>query len=173
MSLRALKEWILLDYTDRYWNYRENYLRSKTGISRLYYYIKLKRIGAKHNADLGVSYHDPSAEIVSKPYMPHGLSGVIISRKAKIGNNCTILHQVTIGTRMTAAKSDRKEDAIAPIIGNNVFIGAGAKIIGDIHIGDNVLIGANAVVTKDVPSDYTVVGNPMRMFKTKNEYHKG
>ena len=74
---------------------------------------------------------------------------------------------------MIAAKSDRVEDAIAPVIGDNVFIGTGAKIIGNITIGNNVLIGANAVVTKDVPDNCTVIGNPMIMFETKNPYRKG
>ena len=79
------------------------------------------------------------------------LNCIIISKYAKIGNDCTILHEVTIGV------NDKKNFRKAPIIGNNVFIGAGAKIIGDITIGDNVSIGANAVVTKNIPSDSTVI----------------
>lgn len=51
----------------------------------------------------------------------------------------------------------------APVIGNNVLIGTGAKLLGGIQIGNNVKIGANAVVTKDVPDNCTVVGNPMRI----------
>lgn len=66
----------------------------------------------------------------------------------KIGCNCTILHNVTIGAGRGGA----------PTIGDNVYIGAGAIIIGDIKIGDNVKVGAGAVVFKDVPSNSTVVG---------------
>lgn len=80
--------------------------------------------------------------------LPHNM-GIVISGSAVIGNNCEILHQVTIGVDETGR---------APRIGNNVFIGAGAKIIGDVKVGDNVKIGANAVVTKNVPDNVTAVG---------------
>lgn len=81
--------------------------------------------------------------------LPH-LLGIVISGDAVIGNNCTIYHQVTIGI-------DGNKSLKAPVIGNNVFIGAGAKIIGNARIGDNCVIGANAVVTKDIPSGKTVI----------------
>lgn len=172
MIFKVFKDYMTGDYTDRHWSLREKYLKSKNKLIRYYYYCRVKTLENRCNADFGISYHDPSTIFKSRPYLPHGLNGIIISRKSIIGENATILHQVTIGIRMTAAKSDRKEDAIAPIIGDNVFIGAGAKIIGNIHIGNNVLIGANAVVTKDVPDDFTVVGNPGRMFETKHQYSK-
>lgn len=84
--------------------------------------------------------------------MPH-LNSIIVSEYAIIGDFCTIFQQVTIGSN--EHKSNYKT---APHIGNNVYIGAGAKIIGNIHIGDGVIIGANAVVTKDVPDGMTVIG---------------
>lgn len=84
-------------------------------------------------------------------FVPH-ISGIIISCFAEIGEGCTILQQVTIGQESIRHKGQ------APTIGNNVYIGAGAKIIGPIKIGNNVRIGANAVVTKDVPDNCTVVG---------------
>lgn len=172
MIFKVFKDYMTGDHTDKHWGLREKYLKSKNKLIRYYYYCRVKTIENRCNADLGISYHDPSAVFKSRPYLPHGLNGIVISRKAQIGENATILHQVTVGIRMTASISDRREDAIAPVIGDNVFVGAGAKIIGDIHIGDNVLIGANAVVTKDVPDNYTVVGNPARMFKTKQRYYK-
>lgn len=79
----------------------------------------------------------------------HG-HGLIINRFSKIGKNCTIYHGVTIGST----------GGYPPVIGNNVFIGCGAKILGEIKIGDNVKIGAGAVVVKDVPDNATVVGVP-------------
>lgn len=82
--------------------------------------------------------------------LPHNL-GIIISGMASIGENCTIYHQVTIGI-------DELKSSKAPVIGNNCFIGAGAKIIGDICIGDNVIIGTNAIITKDIPGNVKVVG---------------
>lgn len=84
--------------------------------------------------------------------LPHPY-GIIINHFAVIGRNATIFHQVTIGVNPHHGGHDR-----APVIGDNVFIGAGAKIMGPIKIGDNVRIGANAVVTKDVPDNATVVG---------------
>lgn len=92
------------------------------------------------------------AEILEGLRMPH-LNGIIISPYAKIGRNCTIFHQVTIGTN--EHKINFKN---APNIGDNVYIGAGVKLIGNIRVGNNVKIGSNAVVTKDVPDNYTVVG---------------
>lgn len=84
---------------------------------------------------------------------PHGLSGIFISSGASIGAGCTIFQQVTIGSN-TLADS---RGAGAPTIGQNVFIGVGAKIIGNVTIGDNVRIGANCVVTSDIPDNATVV----------------
>ena len=81
----------------------------------------------------------------------HGI-GIVINRNAIIGDNVEIGHQVTIG-------GSPGQDT-PPIIGNNVFIGAGAKIIGAVRIGDYAKIGANAVVVKDVKSGETVFGVP-------------
>lgn len=83
--------------------------------------------------------------------LPH-MNGVIVSSQASLGKGCKLYHQVTLGISESSVKRG------APSIGNNCVIGAGAKIIGPVRIGNNVKIGANAVVTKDVPSDCTVVG---------------
>jgi serine O-acetyltransferase len=82
--------------------------------------------------------------------MPHP-HGIVIHRNAVIGSRVTVMHQVTIGTR-------HPSDPGAPVIEDNVFIGAGAKILGAIRIGRGATVGANAVVTIDVPSHCTVVG---------------
>ncbi len=84
------------------------------------------------------------------PNFPHGLYGIIVSHNAVIGANATIFHQVTIGEGKGGA----------PVIGDNSFIGAGAKIIGKITIGSNCKIGAGCVVTHDVPDGATVVPEP-------------
>jgi serine O-acetyltransferase len=78
--------------------------------------------------------------------LPHP-NGIVVHPKAKIGANCLIFQQVTIGIT--------KGGQQPPVIGAHVDIGAGAKILGDVHIGDFALIGANAVVVKDVPSRTT------------------
>lgn len=78
--------------------------------------------------------------------------GIVIARTARIGRRCRIRHQVTISNSVRGAA----------VIGDDVRIGAGAKIIGHVRIGHRVLIGANAVVVDDVPDDTTVVGIPAR-----------
>lgn len=85
--------------------------------------------------------------------MPHGGRGIALHPNARIGSNVTIYHQVTIG----GYGPDKHN---VPTIGDGVYIGVGAKIIGRVVIGDNARIGAGAVVTQDVPSGATAVGNP-------------
>ena len=87
---------------------------------------------------------------------PHGFYGIFISQRAKIGEGCVIFQQVTIG-------SNELQFGGAPTIGKNCLIGAGAKIIGNVHIGNNVRIGANTVVVDDVPDNCTVVMNKPRV----------
>ena len=90
------------------------------------------------------------AKIGGGLFIPHYF-GIVISGDSIIGNNVTIMHQVTIGADVTRSGK-------SPQIGNNVFIGPGAKIIGDCSVGNNVIIGANATITKDIPDNSTVVG---------------
>lgn len=89
--------------------------------------------------------------------------GIIISGFSRFGDNCIIRNGVTIGLKNLDEKT-------APVFGNNVNIGAGAKILGSISIGDDVDIGANAVVLQDVPAGSLAVGIPARIIpKTKKE----
>ena len=78
------------------------------------------------------------AHFETPPHLQHGLNGIIVSHYAKIGKDVWIAQQVTIGQAI--------DENVAPTIGDNVIIGDGAKVIGDIRIGNNVTIGANAVV---------------------------
>lgn len=100
----------------------------------------------------GIEIH-PGAKIGSRLFIDHGM-GIVIGETAEIGDDCTIYHQVTLGG---TGKDVLKRH---PTIGNNVIVGAGAKLLGPILIGDNVKIGAGAVVLKDVESNATVVGVP-------------
>jgi serine O-acetyltransferase len=86
----------------------------------------------------------------------HGISTIIAARK--IGANCWINQQVTIGYT---------NDYDCPTLGDNVKVGCGAKILGNVIVGNNVLVGANAVVVKDAPSDCTVVGVPASIVRRK------
>ena len=89
-------------------------------------------------------------------YIAHPV-GTVISVE-RMGRNCTVISNVTIGMRNKWA---------FPRIGNDVFIGAGARVLGDITVGDGAVIGANAVVIDDVPAGATVVGIPARVVKIK------
>lgn len=88
-------------------------------------------------------------------YLPHG--NVVIDGIVRIGRQCVIAPWVTIGVNGSVA---------GPTIGDNVFIGTGAKVLGGIRVGNGVRIGANAVVLDDVPDGATVVGIPARIVKT-------
>jgi serine O-acetyltransferase len=99
-----------------------------------------------------------SAQIGKGFYIGH-FGGIIIHSDAKIGENCSIGPGVVIGTRGLGSIG-------APEIGHNVYIGVGAKILGDIKVGNNVKIGANAVVIHDVPDNSTVIGIPARKIET-------
>lgn len=135
----------------KYWRRRAVVVnpRSKTPkIIKLWYLFYIKKCDAFNCASMGtdIGY---GAHFEEPPVLEHGLNGIIISHHAHIGKNCQIMQQVTIsnGHNKTSAT-----------IGDNVIIGAGAKIIGNVKIGDNVIIGANAVVTHDVPPNCVVGG---------------
>jgi serine O-acetyltransferase len=95
----------------------------------------------------------PGARIGRRFFIDHG-NGVVIGETSEIGHDVTIYQGVTLGG--TGKEKGKRH----PTIGNNVVIGAGAIILGAIHIGDNARVGAGSVVTKSVPPDTTVVGNP-------------
>jgi len=94
-----------------------------------------------------------NATFENDPYMPHGPLGIFISDLSVIGKNAVIFQQVTIGADRLI---DSKEEG-NPTIGDNVYIGAGAKIIGHVKIGNNCRIGANAVVYQDMPDNSVAV----------------
>jgi serine O-acetyltransferase len=100
----------------------------------------------------GIEIH-PGAKIGKRFFIDHGM-GVVIGETAEIGDNVTLYHGVTLGG--TSLNKGKRH----PTLGNNVVVGAGAKILGAIKIGDNSRIGANAVVVKDVPPNSVVVGVP-------------
>lgn len=109
----------------------------------------------------GIEIH-PGARIGNRLFIDHGM-GVVIGETAEIGDDCTIYHQVTLGG---TGKEVKKRH---PTLKNNVFVGAGSKVLGNITIGNNVKIGANSVVLKDVEDDVTIVGIPeFKKIKRKN-----
>ena len=147
-AIKSTKEALLYPYFKAmvyYYLSHKLYLKKRFFIAR-YLCEKAKR-------KTGIEIH-PGASIGKNLFIDHG-TGVVIGETAIIGDNVTMFHGVTLGG--TGNEKDKKRH---PTIGNNVFIGSGAKILGNIKIGNNVKIGANAVVLKDVEDDRTVVGIP-------------
>jgi serine O-acetyltransferase len=103
----------------------------------------------------GIEIH-PGAKIGRRFFIDHGM-GVVIGETAEIGDDCTLYHGVTLGG--TTWRKEKRH----PTLGNNVVVGAGAKILGPITVGDNARVGSNSVVVKDVPAGATVVGIPGRV----------
>jgi serine O-acetyltransferase len=102
----------------------------------------------------GIEIH-PAAKLGRRLVIDHGM-GVVIGETAEVGDDCYFYHQVTLG--VARAMNGKRH----PTIGNNVIIGAGAKVLGPITVGDNARVGSNAVVVDPVPPDTTVVGMPAR-----------
>lgn len=142
------------DYaTERYLYHSDRFFDSNR-IMRLYHLFWIKRIQHSFGSSIPLG-----AFRGKNPTFPHGLYGIFISSRAVLGKNIVFFHHVTIGSN-TLPNSKKPG---APTIGDNCYIGAGAKIIGGIKIGDNVRVGANCVVFDDVPSNSTVVAQPYRV----------
>ena len=113
----------------------------------------------------GIEIH-PAARIGRRFFIDHG-DGVVIGETTEIGDDVLIYQQVTLGG--TGKEHGKRH----PTIGNNVIIGAGAKVLGNIKLGDNVRVGAGSVVICDVPNNSTVVGIPGKIVsredKSENE----
>jgi len=111
----------------------------------------------------GIEIH-PGAQIGNGLFIDHGM-GVVIGETTIIGDNVLLYQGVTLGG--TGKETGKRH----PTIGNNVVVGTGAKVLGNIKIGDNAYIGANAVVIKDVPSNSTAVGVPAQYPNRLNLYN--
>lgn len=112
----------------------------------------------------GIEIH-PGATIGRRFFVDHG-TGVVIGETAEIGDDVTLYQGVTLGGRTT------EEGKRHPTLGNNVVVGAGAKILGPFIVGDDARIGSNAVVLEAVPPGATVVGVPGRVVRCKDENEK-
>ena len=147
------------DY-NKYWYIREKiYSKQSWKISKKLYTFILKWINLRNSADINFGYTKDN-NFATPPILDHGIRGIVVASEAKIGINCYISHQVTIG----------RSKGKCPTIGNNVYIGPGAKIFGGIKIGDNVRIGANCVVFEDIPNNATVVLQKPRIIVKDVDY---
>jgi serine O-acetyltransferase len=139
----AARNWleVLLTYPGLHavWGYR---------ISHLLWNLKLKLIARIYSnwirTATGIEIH-PAAKIGRRFFIDHGM-GVVIGATTVVGDDVMIYHDVTLGARTNDAGKRH------PTVGNNVVIGSGARVLGDIQIGDGVRINANLVVTKSVPA---------------------
>ena len=109
----------------------------------------------------GIEIH-PAATIGRRLFIDHG-TGVVIGETTIIGDDCTIYQGVTLGG--TGKEKGKRH----PTLGNQVMVGAGAKVLGPIEIGDGARIAAGAVVLQDIPSESTAVGVPARVVRRKGE----
>ena len=113
----------------------------------------------------GIEIH-PSARIGRGLFIDHGM-GVVVGETTVIGNHVTLFQGVTLGG--TGKERGKRH----PTLGDNVVVGAGAKVLGNITVGADSMIGANAVVVRDVPEQSTVVGVPGRVARTKDQHFPG
>lgn len=120
-------------------------------LSRIYgKFLKFRFVNLSHKLGFSIGFNTCGPGLCLEHY-----GNIVINQNAKIGCNCRIIGSVVIGAT---------EDGKVPIIGDNVFIGFGAAIIGDIKIADGVAIGANAVVSKDIlTSNVSIGGIPARI----------
>ncbi|MCO6025932.1 serine acetyltransferase [Prevotella cerevisiae] len=130
------------------------YHKSQSGfihkLLRIWYILRLNRLSIKTGFQIPPGTCGPGLTIWH-------FGDIIVNKDVRIGENCTLYPGVLIG---------QKDKGLVPVIGNNVFIGAGTKIIGDVQIGNNVIIGQNCVVTKSIPDNKViVVNNNLRFLK--------
>lgn len=138
------------------------YYRVSSFFYRHKWFFLARWLSQRGSRRTGVEIH-PGAQIGEGLFIDHGM-GTVIGETAVIGNNCTIYHQVTLGGTGRQKHSKRH-----PTVGDNVLIGAGAKILGPVTIGSNSLIGAGSVVLDDVPENSTVTGMKARVIKMAGE----
>ena len=125
---------------------------------RLFFLARLNSQIARHIT--GIEIH-PGAKIGRKLFIDHGM-GIVFGETTEIGDNCTIYHGVTLGG--TGKDTGKRH----PTLGDNVLIGAGAKVLGPVYIGDNVRVGAGSVVLKNLPANATAVGVPAEIVRVGN-----
>lgn len=138
--------WVMLVYRFGRWRYGVRLVLLRRFFS-LFYRVAFKFIQIITGIEL------PCEVVVGRNFVIDHSGGIVISGYARFGDNCRIRNGVVVGLR-------RVNEPCAPQIGDNVDIGAGAKLLGDIRIGNNVAIGANAVVLQDVPDNYIAYGVP-------------
>jgi serine O-acetyltransferase len=146
--------WVMLVYRLGRWRYGLRPVVVRKAFSLLY-----KVLYKFVQVITGIEF--PCEVKVGKNFVIDHFGGIVVSGYARFGDNCRIRSGVVVGL-------SRVEDPCAPVCGDNVDIGTGAKLLGRISVGDNVQIGANSVVTRDVPSNSIAVGVPARVMPRRD-----
>lgn len=135
------------------WTYRVTHRLHRAGLR-----VPARLLSALARFWSGVEIH-PGAEIGAGFFIDHG-NGVVIGETAQVGRDCVLFHNVTLGG------TGKHEGKRHPTLGDRVFVGTGATLLGPIHVGDDAKIGAGSFVhMRDVPADCTAVGTPAKIVK--------
>ena len=144
---------------EKYWRRRAIVINPNNftpPLLKIYNLFYIKRTDAWHHCSFGTNLNSGTI-FKTPPHLPHGPNGIIVGHDLRIGANCTIYQQVTIAHGGT-------------VIGDNVLLGAGCKILPGVVIGNNVKVGANCVVVEDIPDNATVVlPKPRIIIKKEDE----
>jgi serine O-acetyltransferase len=146
--------WVMLVYRFGRWRYTVRWRLVRMPLSMLYKFMKFFSVTL-----LGVEL--PCETVVGRRFVIEHVGGIVVSGDASFGDDCVIRGGVTVGLRNRGVPG-------SPNIGNRVDIGAGAKLIGPIHVGDDCAIGANAVVLSDVPARSIAFGVPAHILPRKD-----
>ncbi|MBK1643689.1 serine acetyltransferase [Thiocapsa imhoffii] len=146
--------WVMLVYRFGRWRYRIQNPVLRWPFSLLYKILKLL-------SQIMTGIDLPCEARVGRRFLIEHFGGIIISGDAVFGDDCVVRNGVTVGLRHRGVRG-------APIIGDRVDIGAGAKVLGPIRIGNDVAIGANAVVIRDIPDGHLAVGVPARILPRRS-----
>jgi serine O-acetyltransferase len=141
--------WVMTVYRFGRWRYRVRPALLRKPLSLLYKFLKV-------GVQMATGIDLPCEARVGRRLVIEHFGGIVVSGDTVIGDDVTLRHGVTLGLKRTGVPG-------APVIGNGVDIGAGAKILGPVRIGDGAVIGANAVVLCDVPAGALAVGIPARI----------
>jgi serine O-acetyltransferase len=138
------------------WFLRKTASTSKYSPFGIFYRIMLSHYKYKYGFQI------PATTIIGKGFFIGHFGTIVINSKAIIGDNCNFSHGVTIG------KANRGKAKGVPVLGDRVWVGTGAVIVGNVKIGSDVLIAPNAYVNFDVPSHSIVLGNPGKIIERQN-----
>jgi serine O-acetyltransferase len=145
--------WVLLIYRFGRWRYSIRWRPLRMPMSLLYKFLKFF-------SEMLLGTELPCEAVIGRRFVIEHIGGIVVSGDARFGDDCVIRNGVTVGLRNRGIRG-------SPCLGNRVDIGAGAKLLGPIHIGDDTAIGANAVVLCDVPANSIAVGIPARILPRK------